>query len=92
MLRPRRLRCSERTKATSLFKILPLQALRTGTPCNGAPIACIVTAQSTYTEHKVKWCLEISRTRVVQRKVSIRDKGKSRTVFSIINLLFINPI
>ena len=59
--------------------------------CNGAPIACTVIVQATYTEHRVKWCLETSRTRVVQRKVSTREKGKSRTVFSIVNLLSINP-
>ena len=60
--------------------------------CNGAPVACTVTVQATYTEHRVRWCIEISRTRVMQRKVSKREKGKSRTVFSVANLLSIKPI
>ena len=47
--------------------------------CNGKPIACTVTIQDAYTEHRVSWCLETSRTRILLRKVSIRDKGKSGT-------------
>ena len=42
--------------------------------CNGAPVACTVTVQATYTEHRVRWCLETPRIRVVQRKVSTREK------------------
>uniref|UniRef100_M4BFW3 Uncharacterized protein n=1 Tax=Hyaloperonospora arabidopsidis (strain Emoy2) TaxID=559515 RepID=M4BFW3_HYAAE len=60
--------------------------------CNGAPALCTVTVQAVYTEHKVSWCLETSRTCVVQRNVSTREGGKSRTVFSTVNLLLINPI
>ena len=60
--------------------------------CNGATVAWTVTVQAAYTDHNVRWCLETLRTRVVQRKVSTREKGKSRTVFSIVNLLSINPI
>uniref|UniRef100_M4B6B9 Uncharacterized protein n=1 Tax=Hyaloperonospora arabidopsidis (strain Emoy2) TaxID=559515 RepID=M4B6B9_HYAAE len=60
--------------------------------CNREPVACTVTVQATYTGQRVRWCLETSRTRVVQSKVSTREKGKSRTVFSIVNLLSINPI
>ena len=59
---------------------------------NGAPITCNVTVQAARTKYRVRWCLETSRTRVVQRKVSTREKGKSRTVFSIVNLLLIYPI
>ena len=43
---------------------------------NGAPVACTITVQANYTEYRVRWCLETSRTRVVQRKVSTREKGK----------------
>ena len=62
--------------------------------CNGAPIACTVTVQATYYEHRVSWCLEISRTRIMQRNVLvlIQGKGKSRTIFSMVNLLLVNPI
>ena len=60
--------------------------------CNGAPIACTVIVQATYTEHRVRGFLQTSRTHVVQRKVSTREKGKSRTVFSMADLLSINPI
>ena len=69
-----------------------LDGLQSATRCNGASIACTVTVQDTYTEHRVRWCLETSRTRVVQTKVSIRDKGKSKPIFSIVNLLSINHI
>ena len=60
--------------------------------CNGAPVACTVTVQATYIEHRVRCFLETSRTRIVQRKVLTREKGKSRTVIGIVNLLSINSI
>ena len=41
---------------------------------------------------KVNRCLGTSCTSIVQRKISTREKGKSRTVFSIVNLMLINPI
>uniref|UniRef100_M4B9K5 Uncharacterized protein n=1 Tax=Hyaloperonospora arabidopsidis (strain Emoy2) TaxID=559515 RepID=M4B9K5_HYAAE len=56
--------------------------------CNGAPVSFTVTVH--WTQSKV-----VSRDFTYTRREeegATREKGKSRTVFSIVNLLSINPI
>ena len=61
--------------------------------CNGAPVSCTVTVQAAYTEHREKGGASRLHVRASCRgRFQHEKRSKSRTLFSIVNLLLINPI
>uniref|UniRef100_M4B436 RxLR effector candidate protein n=1 Tax=Hyaloperonospora arabidopsidis (strain Emoy2) TaxID=559515 RepID=M4B436_HYAAE len=58
------------------------------TYCNGASVACTFTVQAAYTENRVSWCLESSRTRVTQTKSSYNYIEIQTCIVTICSLRF----